>query len=110
VPDTERRALLDRADALEAKYGNSNSPSTDDTTVTGNDGYWSVRFTSWQTAETFADQERRARAAWDTLWDLHRNQAAWNKEWDRSTPDEDDLISEEYKYDHDECEEEDDDG
>jgi hypothetical protein len=44
VPDSERKALNEKADKLEAKYSNSTSPFTYDTTVIGRDEFLNNQF------------------------------------------------------------------
>lgn len=124
VPETERLALIARAEELERKYGNGNSPSGNNTTTTSRDGRFNpfARPPGWkdrqydytfffsddlfqrfnagtsspQTAEASAEQQQRS---WQTLYILLKNQHHWNK-----TPDEEDLVEEGYKHDYDEDE------
>lgn len=110
VPEAEKRALRERADALEKKYVSVSSPITDDTTTTSRDGYvWTppdyMRY-MWQSDGRFNpfarppgyqnpgfDQRRYEEAVRQTE-NLLRNQHMWNK-----PPDEDDLIADEFKHD-----------
>lgn len=118
VLEPERRALLERAEAIEKNHPEAVTASsrfTDDTTVTSRDGRYNpfTRPANWtwvyyddgpftkpnpKPGEN-PDFDRQTREAWDTLWNLHRNQAQWNK-----PPDTDDLYEEEYKYGEDEDE------
>jgi hypothetical protein len=105
VPDTERRALLDRADQIEANHPEIvtvKSPSTDYTTTTSRDGFaWpEYRWSSDGRFNPFARHpgfdEARYKAAQEETDRLFRNQHMWNKP---PVPDEDDLIADEFKTD-----------
>jgi DNA-binding LacI/PurR family transcriptional regulator len=101
VSDHERRALLDRATAIEANHPEIvtvKSPSTDyTTTVTSRDGFVydfrrhgpaDPRHREWE-GPTYEQ-------SWEDVQRLFRNQHMWNKP---PVPDEDDLISDEFKHD-----------
>lgn len=80
VPDVERRALLEKARELEAKYGNANSPFTNDTTVLGRDGrppYGSPGWYTWVEVQRMYRQQQ----ATQTAEDLAREQWRWNTEY-----------------------------
>jgi Protein of unknown function (DUF2786) len=101
IGEAERAAFTEKADKLEAKYGNSSSPSTDDTTVTGRDGRWVRQPAGFRPT---ADQEY-----WDEyMRNIVKNQYQWNtKYYDKDGnpkpgyggPDVDDLYEDEFKYD-----------
>ena len=96
VSGEERRALLDKAAELEAKYRNSSSATTDQTTVTATDGRQGRTVTINLNHSPF----------WaETLRHLKENQWRWNSEYydedgtpRTSGPDLDDVYEEEYKY------------
>jgi hypothetical protein len=118
VPETERRALLDRAEKLEAKYRKPNSPPTDNTATstgppTGPFSYNST-FVYWDfpgpDGKTPPPTDEDLRKYWVVLQDLLKNQWMWNTEYydkdgnPRPQPDVDDIYEEDYKYDEDDDE------
>lgn len=118
VTPEERKILLAKAEELEAKYGKQSSPITDDTTTTSRDGrynpfaYRGGHFEwTWDVPpqpRPFDQEEwqRRNRAAWEQLWNLHRSQEQWNRPHD-----EDVIYEEKYKYEPgDELDEDEDEG
>lgn len=94
VPDVERRALLEKARELEAKYGNSSSLFTGDTTVTSRDGFFYPTGTTHRATTVPPSAE-----AWRATWNLFHNQHLWNK-----PPAEEDIIEENYREAPDEDE------
>lgn len=102
-PD-ERAALLAKANEMEAKYGNSNSGSTDDTTIFSRDGRgrW-VPWTPPVPAPTHTAEFWR-----EYLTNLAARQWMWNTEYyDRdgnpvTKPDVDNIYEEEYRYEPEE--------
>lgn len=74
VGPEEKAALLAKAKELEVKYGNFNSPFTDDTIVTSRDGRWS-------TVDIERIRRERAERAWKIANDLLRSQFLWNSEY-----------------------------
>lgn len=80
VPAPEAKALLEKAAELEAKYRNSNSPFTDETTVTSRDGrpsYGSPLYEAWVDAMNIRRQAQAQKIAEDLL----ENQWMWNTEY-----------------------------
>lgn len=111
VPPAESAALLEKARELEAKYRNGSSPFTNDTTVTGRDGFTffgvppfgSPEWDKWAEAIRKERQAQAQRVADDLL----RNQWRWNTEYydqfgrprPQRSPDHDDIMEETYKFD-----------
>jgi hypothetical protein len=119
VPETERRALLERAADIERRHPEIvtvKSRFTDNTSTTSRDGFYSpfteasdpwgydaytshgrTRFTK-PNPKPGEDPnfDRRTKDAWDELYRLFQHQHQWNKP---PQPDADDLISDEFKYD-----------
>lgn len=106
VTPEESAAFKAKADELEAKYGNSSSPPTDETTVNMADEavrrLWEdILRPTWQRPTTV----RPSNQAWEEVRRLAENQWQWNdKYYDRwgnprkTEADQDDLYEEQYKY------------
>jgi hypothetical protein len=84
TPEHEAALARDRLKAMEAKYGNSNSRSTDNTTTTNRSGqpgfryrYGSPDWNAW--ADEYNAQRRKT--AEQIAEELLRNQWIWNSEY-----------------------------
>ena len=95
VPDTERQALLERADDLEKKYSNSSSRSTNDTTGTGTGPFtFTFTYNMWQPRpETEAERRARYAESERQLRDLFNRQSAWNP-----PPWEEDIVEKDFRH------------
>jgi hypothetical protein len=91
VTPEEAKILREKADELEAKHGNVNSPFTDDTTTTSRDGrYWEYAPYNVFYPKPETEEARRARwqEAYRQTWDLFLRQNMWNP------PPEEDIVEE----------------